>query len=54
MQRGQTRGAESATNYAGLRLARLEEIASTAQFLLSDEASFIDGWALPVDGGIMA
>jgi NAD(P)-dependent dehydrogenase (short-subunit alcohol dehydrogenase family) len=33
---------------------RSEEIASTALFLASDEASFIAGVDLPVDGGMTA
>jgi NAD(P)-dependent dehydrogenase (short-subunit alcohol dehydrogenase family) len=33
------------------RVARPEEIAAAALFLVSDEASFITGVALPVDGG---
>jgi len=36
------------------RLARPEEIAAAALFLVSDEASFVTGVALPVDGGAMA
>ena len=36
------------------RLGRPEEIASTALFLSSDEASFIAGVNLPVDGGMTA
>lgn len=36
------------------RLARPEEIAMAALFLTSDEASFITGVALPVDGGVTA
>src|SRR2546427_6910859 len=36
------------------RLGRPEEIASTASFLASDEASFIAGVDLPVDGGMTA
>jgi NAD(P)-dependent dehydrogenase (short-subunit alcohol dehydrogenase family) len=36
------------------RLGRPEEIASTALFLASDEASFIAGVELPVDGGMTA
>jgi NAD(P)-dependent dehydrogenase (short-subunit alcohol dehydrogenase family) len=36
------------------RPARPEEIANAALFLISDEASFITGAALPVDGGTTA
>lgn len=36
------------------RPARPEEIANAALFLLSDEASFVTGVALPVDGGATA
>ena len=36
------------------RMAKPEEIANAALFLLSDEASFITGVALPVDGGTTA
>jgi NAD(P)-dependent dehydrogenase (short-subunit alcohol dehydrogenase family) len=36
------------------RLGRAEEIASAAVFLCSDDASFISGVALPVDGGYTA
>ena len=36
------------------RPARPEEIANAALFLLSDEASFVTGAALPVDGGATA
>src|SRR5438445_4620694 len=36
------------------RLGRPEEIASTALFLASEEASFIAGVDLPVDGGMTA
>lgn len=36
------------------RIARPEEIAAAALFLISDEASFITGVALPVDGGATA
>ena len=34
--------------------AQPEEIANAALFLLSDEASFVNGVALPVDGGTTA
>ena len=36
------------------RLGRAEEVASAVAFLASDEASFITGVALPVDGGFLA
>lgn len=36
------------------RPGRAEEVANAALFLLSDEASFITGAALPVDGGVTA
>ena len=36
------------------RPAQPEEIANAALFLISDEASFINGVALPVDGGATA
>ena len=38
----------------GRRMARPEEIASVAAFLLSDDSSFVTGHALPVDGGYTA
>jgi NAD(P)-dependent dehydrogenase (short-subunit alcohol dehydrogenase family) len=36
------------------RLGRAEEVASAVAFLCSDDASFITGAALPVDGGFLA
>ena len=36
------------------REGRAEEVAAGAAFLLSDEASFISGIDLPVDGGLVA
>jgi NAD(P)-dependent dehydrogenase (short-subunit alcohol dehydrogenase family) len=36
------------------RTGRPEEIANAALFLLSDEASFVTGAALPVEGGVTA
>jgi NAD(P)-dependent dehydrogenase (short-subunit alcohol dehydrogenase family) len=36
------------------RLARPEEVAAAALFLVSDDASYVTGVALPVDGGATA
>ncbi|WP_423746714.1 glucose 1-dehydrogenase [Haladaptatus sp. SPP-AMP-3] len=36
------------------RMAEPEEIASTVAWLASDDASFVNGHALPVDGGMLA
>jgi len=36
------------------RTGKPEEIANAALFLLSDEASFVSGATLPVDGGATA
>jgi 3-oxoacyl-[acyl-carrier protein] reductase len=36
------------------RTATLDEIANVVRFLMSDEASYVNGVALPVDGGLTA
>jgi NAD(P)-dependent dehydrogenase (short-subunit alcohol dehydrogenase family) len=36
------------------RFGKPEEVAAVAQFLLSDDSSFVNGAALPVDGGYLA
>jgi 3-oxoacyl-[acyl-carrier protein] reductase len=36
------------------RMARLEEIAAAVRFLMSDEASYVNGAVIPVDGGLTA
>jgi|TARA_B100001245_G_scaffold158380_1_gene119135 NAD(P)-dependent dehydrogenase (short-subunit alcohol dehydrogenase family) len=36
------------------RVGTAEEVANAALFLLSDEASYITGVALPVDGGFVS
>ncbi len=36
------------------RTARLEEVASVVRFLMSDEASYVNGAVIPVDGGLTA
>jgi NAD(P)-dependent dehydrogenase (short-subunit alcohol dehydrogenase family) len=46
--------AKRAANNPLGRIARPEEVANCALFLLSDEASFVNGVALPVDGGATA
>jgi NAD(P)-dependent dehydrogenase (short-subunit alcohol dehydrogenase family) len=36
------------------RTARLEEVAAVVRFLMSDEATYVNGAAIPVDGGLTA
>jgi 3-oxoacyl-[acyl-carrier protein] reductase len=36
------------------RAAHLEEVASVVRFLMSDDASYVNGAVLPVDGGLTA
>jgi 3-oxoacyl-[acyl-carrier protein] reductase len=36
------------------RAAHLEEVAAVVRFLMSDEASYVNGVAIPVDGGLTA
>jgi 3-oxoacyl-[acyl-carrier protein] reductase len=36
------------------RAASLEEVAAVVRFLMSDEASYVNGTAIPVDGGLTA
>jgi NAD(P)-dependent dehydrogenase (short-subunit alcohol dehydrogenase family) len=45
------RNARAAAAIPMQRAGRPEEIAQAARFLLSDEASYITGVCLPVDGG---
>lgn len=47
-------GAEIAAQAPLGRIARPEEVAAAIAFLASDEARFITGVALPVDGGVTA
>lgn len=41
-------------SYALRRFGHTEEVASLVNFLVSDDASFITGAAIPVDGGLLA
>jgi NAD(P)-dependent dehydrogenase (short-subunit alcohol dehydrogenase family) len=36
------------------RAATVEELASVVRFVMSEEASYVNGVALPVDGGLTA
>jgi 3-oxoacyl-[acyl-carrier protein] reductase len=36
------------------RTATLEEVSSVVRFLMSDEASYVNGAVIPVDGGLTA
>ena len=43
---------KTVTEHALRRLGRAEEIAGTAAFLVSPDASFVSGQAIAVDGGV--
>ena len=45
---------EMETAYPGKRIARPEEVAAAVVYLASDEASFVNGTSLVVDGGLLA
>ena len=36
------------------RTAHLEEVSAVVRFLMSDEASYVNGAVIPVDGGLTA
>lgn len=50
---GEVRFKALVNSHAMKRLGRPEEISNAVLFLLSDEAGFITGVALPVDGGYL-
>ncbi len=50
---GREKSEQLVNDHAMRRLGRPEEISRAVLFLLSEEASFITGIAMPVDGGYL-